>query len=175
MESDAPCPCMSGQPYVACCQPVHADIRVARKPEQVVRARFAARVLGNLEFFRQSIIRKHRELPPMDALAETIGRQRYEAITITSSARTGWLKQRATVVCRIFETGGKHVSVHAERIHFKREDRAWRVVTIDLVTAQSKPAPGRNAPCPCGSGRKYKRCCGGHANNLPEPARELSL
>jgi len=22
------------------------------------------------------------------------------------------------------------------------------------------PAPSRNAPCPCGSGRKYKRCCG---------------
>jgi len=21
-------------------------------------------------------------------------------------------------------------------------------------------APGLNAPCPCGSGRKYKRCCG---------------
>lgn len=20
--------------------------------------------------------------------------------------------------------------------------------------------PGRNAPCPCGSGRKYKSCCG---------------
>ena len=23
-----------------------------------------------------------------------------------------------------------------------------------------KKAPGRNAPCPCGSGRKYKKCCG---------------
>jgi hypothetical protein len=22
------------------------------------------------------------------------------------------------------------------------------------------PSPGRNEPCPCGSGRKYKRCCG---------------
>ena len=21
---------------------------------------------------------------------------------------------------------------------------------------------GRNEPCPCGSGRKYKRCCGAH-------------
>jgi uncharacterized protein YecA (UPF0149 family) len=21
--------------------------------------------------------------------------------------------------------------------------------------------PGRNEPCPCGSGKKYKRCCGG--------------
>ncbi len=24
----------------------------------------------------------------------------------------------------------------------------------------SKPKVGRNAPCPCGSGKKYKRCCG---------------
>jgi uncharacterized protein len=23
-----------------------------------------------------------------------------------------------------------------------------------------KKAPGRNAPCPCGSGKKYKHCCG---------------
>jgi len=22
------------------------------------------------------------------------------------------------------------------------------------------PSPGRNSPCPCGSGKKYKRCCG---------------
>jgi len=22
-------------------------------------------------------------------------------------------------------------------------------------------APGRNQPCPCGSGKKYKHCCGG--------------
>jgi uncharacterized protein YecA (UPF0149 family) len=25
---------------------------------------------------------------------------------------------------------------------------------------QSGRAPGRNDPCPCGSGRKYKKCCG---------------
>ena len=24
------------------------------------------------------------------------------------------------------------------------------------------PKVGRNDPCPCGSGRKYKRCCGAH-------------
>jgi hypothetical protein len=27
-------------------------------------------------------------------------------------------------------------------------------------TEQPLPAAGRNDPCPCGSGRKYKRCCG---------------
>src|SRR6266404_3810040 len=33
------------------------------------------------------------------------------------------------------------------------------------------PAPvsiARGAPCPCGSGRKYKRCCGAEAIRLPE-------
>lgn len=28
---------------------------------------------------------------------------------------------------------------------------------------------GRNQPCPCGSGRKYKRCCGQSAPELPDP------
>lgn len=29
------------------------------------------------------------------------------------------------------------------------------------VPTERRPAkPGRNAPCPCGSGKKYKRCCG---------------
>jgi len=33
---------------------------------------------------------------------------------------------------------------------FKREEKA----------AAPLKSPGRNAPCPCGSGRKYKKCCG---------------
>ncbi|MEO7743930.1 MAG: SEC-C metal-binding domain-containing protein [Usitatibacter sp.] len=34
------------------------------------------------------------------------------------------------------------------------------------------PKPGRNDPCPCGSGRKYKHCCGGVA--AIEPAEKLA-
>ena len=28
------------------------------------------------------------------------------------------------------------------------------------VTAKADKTPGRNSPCPCGSGKKYKNCCG---------------
>ena len=40
-----------------------------------------------------------------------------------------------------------------------------RVQKREMVTNQSKPAQstkkvGRNDPCPCGSGKKYKDCCG---------------
>lgn len=27
---------------------------------------------------------------------------------------------------------------------------------------RSTPKVGRNDPCPCGSGKKYKKCCGGN-------------
>lgn len=31
------------------------------------------------------------------------------------------------------------------------------------VPEPDKPKVGRNAPCPCGSGKKYKHCCGNSA------------
>jgi preprotein translocase subunit SecA len=33
-------------------------------------------------------------------------------------------------------------------------------VAIDLPVRRSLPKVGRNEPCPCGSGKKYKNCCG---------------
>jgi len=32
--------------------------------------------------------------------------------------------------------------------------------TTATLRAQKYPGTGRNAPCPCNSGKKYKRCCG---------------
>jgi hypothetical protein len=49
------------------------------------------------------------------------------------------------------------------------EDRRWHSQkkrrdaiedSFRYVTPTPKAGPSRNAPCPCGSGKKYKRCCG---------------
>jgi len=32
--------------------------------------------------------------------------------------------------------------------------------TEKVEPIQADKAPGRNDPCPCGSGKKYKKCCG---------------
>jgi len=32
--------------------------------------------------------------------------------------------------------------------------------TEKVEPIQADKQPGRNDPCPCGSGRKYKKCCG---------------
>jgi uncharacterized protein len=39
--------------------------------------------------------------------------------------------------------------------------RYWRVTRTPPVTVRREaPKVGRNDPCPCGSGRKFKQCCG---------------
>ena len=50
------------------------------------------------------------------------------------------------------------------RSHFVKRDGLWyfdpsRSKQPGLEPAH-KDAVGRNDPCPCGSGQKYKKCCG---------------
>ncbi len=62
-----------------------------------------------------------------------------------------------------YATGGS-VQAHHERSRFRKERGRWLYVDGQV----SKAAPvvrggakvGRNDPCPCGSGRKFKKCCG---------------
>jgi SEC-C motif-containing protein len=49
-----------------------------------------------------------------------------------------------------------------ERSRFRRLDGRWCYVDGEAVRAPARAAAtaGRNEPCPCGSGQKYKRCHG---------------
>lgn len=56
---------------------------------------------------------------------------------------------------------------HVEEARFVRDGGAWRfhsVIEADdgpqFVPVTPRSSVGRNDPCPCGSGRKHKRCCG---------------
>jgi uncharacterized protein len=40
-----------------------------------------------------------------------------------------------------------------------RETIKGQTTTRPAMSPQSHPGIGRNSPCPCGSGKKYKRCC----------------
>ena len=51
--------------------------------------------------------------------------------------------------------------------HTPRPDLGWK--------RQSQPKPERNAPCPCGSGRKYKQCCDTRMGTPPALGEGLSV
>src|SRR5450755_348111 len=47
------------------------------------------------------------------------------------------------------------------------------LVSIPSTASFQRPTPktGRNEPCPCGSGKKYKKCCGA-LSRTEDPLRE---
>jgi len=45
--------------------------------------------------------------------------------------------------------------------HFERQRRREAQSLGDSTVRRIAPKIGRNDPCPCGSGRKFKQCCGG--------------
>lgn len=46
---------------------------------------------------------------------------------------------------------------HVDALGLLRQERR----EYHQPTVRSEPKPGRNDPCSCNSGKKYKRCCGG--------------
>ena len=44
------CPCGSGEPYDACCGPLHAGVRVARTAQELMRSRYSAFVTGDAAY-----------------------------------------------------------------------------------------------------------------------------
>ena len=57
---------------------------------------------------------------------------------------------------KFFESCGPLFSPEAT---LKRIDSYYRYYLLDRP-ARAEQRPGRNQPCTCGSGKKYKRCCG---------------
>ena len=54
-------------------------------------------------------------------------------------------------------------NVHHEMSTFKKVDGKWffdQGKVIPNTVTRTTPKVGRNDPCPCGSGKKYKKCCG---------------
>jgi SEC-C motif-containing protein len=54
---------------------------------------------------------------------------------------------------------------HHERSRFRKNKNRWYYVHGSMIapTVKNERKIGRNDPCPCGSGKKYKKCCGAAA------------
>lgn len=49
------CPCQSGQLYPICCEPFHQGIALAPTPEALMRSRYSAFVLANVDYLQKTM------------------------------------------------------------------------------------------------------------------------
>jgi SWIM/SEC-C metal-binding protein len=67
-------------------------------------------------------------------------------------------EERAKYVAETCEKNGWHFIIGFE--FDKPEDISALERALNPTQAVKSEKIGRNSPCPCGSGKKYKKCCG---------------
>jgi SEC-C motif-containing protein len=148
------CFCGSGLEYGNCCGPIIAGEQPAASAEQLMRSRYSAYVMEDRAYLLKSW---HPDTRPAQL---DLGHSDLHWIGLSVRDRQGGQpgdhSGRVSFIAR-YEQGGVSGAVQ-ENSRFVCEQGAWLYVDGDL---QAAPKPGRNDPCPCGSGKKYKKCCAG--------------
>ena len=157
MNDSTPCLCGDPRGYEKCCGLIHADITNAKTAESLMRARYSAYSTDNLDFIRLSW---HSSTLPSDVEPNETGFS-WQGLKIVgtnnggSNDKTGEVEFIASYIIN-----GNAGTLH-ELSDFKRENGQWRY--LDGKEKKGEPVKsekiGRNEPCTCGSGKKYKRCC----------------
>ena len=123
-----------------------------------MRARYSAYATGAIDFLEKSTHSKTRKQFDPEGAEQWSRESRWLGLTILSVDSS--LPDRAHVNFEARYEDKDSVPVfHRERSLFEREDDEWRFVSGGAIPATSQKI-GRNEPCPCESGKKYKKCCG---------------
>lgn len=143
------CPCGSGQPLADCCGRYHAG-EPAPTPEALMRSRYSAFVLDLPDYL---LATWHPSTCPVRLEPDGVTTwKRLEVIESGEEGERGWVHFRATF------REGRRWSMLEEVSRFVSEAGQWFYVGGN--PAAQRLRPGRNTACPCGSGRKFKVCCG---------------
>jgi len=150
------CHCGQDIPFNDCCRRIHDDISLANTAESLMRARFSAYSLDNLDFINQSW---HSSTRPSHVEPNEEGFS-WSGLEIIDTQGGLEDEQAEVEFVASYTLNGNKGKLH-ERSRFTRENGQWRYLDGKLKKAApiSAKKMGRNEPCPCGSGKKYKRCC----------------
>ena len=142
-----------------------AGERAAPTAEALMRSRYSAYALKQTEYLLTSHDPKTRADHDREAARDWAERTEWLSLEILSTQAGGEQDEHGEVefVARFRDERGHEVS-HHERSTFVRRDGRWYFEDGEIQRpapiARSAPKVGRNDPCPCGSGKKYKKCCG---------------
>ena len=146
------CPCGSGRSYEACCRIVHADHGRALLPEELLRARYTAYVLGKDDFLLRSW--DYATRPAAIDLSAPI---RWLQLLIAEAQPVNGQSRSAEIRYTALFIEQKRLVELTERATFVRRAGLWYYADGTANAQTFKLAA--QTPCPCGSGRKFKRCC----------------
>lgn len=174
---NALCPCGSSLKYKECCEPIIKGQQKAKTAEQLMRSRYTAYTQAQIDYLKKTLAPESRSDFDESNTREWAKQAKWKSLEILSTEKGTENDTKGVVE---FMAKYEHEGVvleHHEVSTFRKSDSGdWYFIDGDAHThkegethlhhakpqtiVREEPKIGRNEPCSCGSGKKYKKCCG---------------
>ncbi len=145
------CPCGSNNQYVECCEPFIRGEKKPKTPEELMRSRYSAYNKMHLDYIAQTMRGPAASDFDPNHAEHWSSQIKWLGLQVIRSESDG---KQGTVEFIIHYSHNNNKDVMYEISEFICDNGTW--FYIDGAT----PKIGRNDTCPCGSKKKYKKCCG---------------
>jgi SEC-C motif-containing protein len=158
------CPCGSEKDYSLCCQSLINGDRDADTAEALMRSRYSAHAKQAFDYIFDTTLPANRQDADRKSTAAWSRKLDWQRLEVRRIENGGPEDVSGIVefVARYRKDG--RAFDHHEVAEFVREDGRWFYkdgqAPQQVQAVRQGPKVGRNDPCTCGSGKKYKKCCG---------------
>ena len=157
------CPCFSEKNYSNCCEPFIKGTAFPATAAEMMRSRYSAYVVKDVDYIGKTNDPEDKDEFDIEAAKEWANTAEWTGLDIVETI-DGEAKDQTGIVefkAKFKVNGMEHV--HHERSNFRKINNKWFFVNgkvVNTPVVNTSPKIGRNDPCSCGSGKKYKKCCG---------------
>ncbi|MFA6197218.1 MAG: YchJ family protein [Sulfurimonas sp.] len=147
-ENTMNCFCGLNKDFDVCCGAVISGQKVASTAEELMRSRYSAYVKGDGKYLVLSAIQENRyeeDIALIEEFSNSVLWLKLDVIKATGN----------TVEFKAYYRDANGIQVLHEKSNFKKEDGMWKYADGTLYNTKIE----RNESCPCGSGKKFKKCC----------------
>lgn len=157
------CSCGSQKAFSECCEPFLKGTKKPLTAESLMRARYSAFVHHYFDYIFDTHHASTRDELDRDGVKSWGMESTWQGLEVLSTEKGLEKDNEGKVEFRCkFNIKGQD-QVHHEYSSFKKENGEWFFVDGELknnTLQRTSPKIGRNDPCSCGSGKKFKKCCG---------------
>lgn len=158
------CPCNSQKNFEDCCNLYLKGENTAPTAEALMRARYTAYALVNMDFILKTTHKSALKGLDINSSRKWAEQSEWNGLEIIRTIRGGLSDNDGIVeFIATYTPKGEAAKKHHEISSFKKEGNVWFFVDghppVIKPYVRNEAKVGRNDPCPCGSSKKYKKCC----------------
>lgn len=166
------CPCRSMDQekldFENCCAPFLSHKKKVSTAEGLMRSRYSAYVVKNIDYIDETQVQSATEVFDKEEASKWADSAEWMGLEIKSTQKGKGDDTTGVVefVAHYKDKASGTELRHHETSNFQKKNGDWKFKDglIHGAPGQTvkrvEPKIGRNDPCSCGSGKKFKKCCG---------------